>query len=84
MSNVEKKTNCKIDREHVTLFIYNNPDLFKICSIPSPFNLKYKNIKLTLDTEEDLKLITKIIKEFYPKNKKFGLTEIINKFFEHI
>ena len=81
LRDVSKKTNCEIDREHVSLFIYNNPDLYKIHSVESPFDRKYKSIKLTLDTKKDLKLITKIIKKLYPNNKRFGLTEIINEFY---
>ena len=51
-----QKTNCEIDREHVSLFIYNKLDLYKIHSVESPFDRKYKSIKLTLDTKKDLKL----------------------------
>ena len=69
------KTNCEIDREHVSLFIYNNPDLYKIHSVESPFDRKYKSIKLTLDTK-GFKVNNKNYKKTLSNNKRFGLTEI--------
>jgi spore coat polysaccharide biosynthesis protein SpsF len=48
------------EREHVTLFIYQNPALFKINFIEACGALRRPDIRLTVDTEEDLLLIRKI------------------------
>ncbi|MBH0164042.1 glycosyltransferase family protein [Fictibacillus sp. 7GRE50] len=62
-------------REHVTPFIYQNPSIFKLGSVESPINnSKYR---LTVDTKEDLELITKIIESLYPNNNLFLLNEVI-------
>ena len=42
------------DREHVTTFIRNNPDLFKVAQINAPVPLARPSLRLTVDTREDL------------------------------
>lgn len=77
LKDVSLRTNCPNDREHVTLYIYNNPQIYKIYSAKYPFKKKNSNIKLTLDTEKDYRVIVNIIENIYPKNKFFGLNEIL-------
>ena len=72
------------DKEHVSLYIYNNPKLYKIYSVESPLDKKFGKIKLTLDTKEDLKNISEIIKKLYPLNNKFNLSDIIENFYKHL
>lgn len=73
----------KDHKEHVTPFIYNNPKKFKIYT--KVLNKKISNFRLTIDYEEDLKILNKIIKiskrginvtyqdliKILKKNKKF-------------
>jgi spore coat polysaccharide biosynthesis protein SpsF len=68
------------DKEHVTSFMKSNPDLFKILiekSNPKPF---MKDIRLTLDVEEDYVLLCVVYDELYKKNKYFGIEEITQLF----
>ena len=66
------------DREHVTPYIWRNSDIFR------NFQYKRKNdysdLRLTLDTEEDLKLIEEVYNELYSKKSDFNLNDIINLF----
>ncbi|WP_057915694.1 cytidylyltransferase domain-containing protein [Peribacillus muralis] len=63
-------------REHVTPYIYHHPDKFKIAYVKHHIDLS--SFRLTVDTEEDLVLITLIINSFYEKNKKhFTFEDII-------
>ena len=48
------------EREHVTLFIYQNPKLFRICFVEAIGVLRRPDIRLTVDTEEDLLLVREI------------------------
>jgi spore coat polysaccharide biosynthesis protein SpsF (cytidylyltransferase family) len=50
----------RAEREHVTLFIYQNPKLFRICFVEASGILRRPDIRLTVDTEEDLILIREI------------------------
>lgn len=56
----DANVNAKLqsDREHVTPYIKFNPTMFKIQKVEYPLN--NKNLRLTVDTEEDLKLIKSI------------------------
>ena len=62
------------EREHVTPYIWKNPDLFKL----ENFALEddFSSYRLTVDYEEDYNLSKKILKNFYP-NITFGYQQII-------
>jgi len=51
-------------REHVTPYIYENPEIFKIKYVDSPDFLKRKDIRLTIDTIEDFKLYQRLYNRF--------------------
>jgi len=72
-----------IDKEHVTLFILNNPELFSINFTNASSELVYPNLKLTLDEPEDFILISKILDYFYPRIS-FSLLEIIEFLLTHL
>ena len=57
-------------REHVTPYVRANPDKFNIENLEANFYLKRPDIRITLDTKEDLKLISKIINFFNDINFK--------------
>lgn len=63
------------EREHVTLFIRNNPDLF------SMQNFSYHNdlstLRWTVDEAADFEFVTQIYEALYPKNKYFNLRDIL-------
>lgn len=49
-------------REHVTPYIYNNPQLFRLLSIKNPVD--YSRHRWTVDTAEDLELVRRIYEHF--------------------
>ena len=51
-----------LDREHVTPYIWNNKDLFKVGIFQS--RIDYSNIRLTLDTPLDLDTFNEMYKQF--------------------
>lgn len=81
LKKVEKLTNEKKYREHVTNYIYEHQNLFNVKFIDAPEDLFYRNdIRLTIDTYEDFQ----IIKEIYPKICVNDYTSIINYLDENI
>jgi UDP-4-amino-4,6-dideoxy-N-acetyl-beta-L-altrosamine transaminase len=75
----------KQHRENVTNFIYNNPDLFKLGNLIAENDLKEfrgENIRLTIDTVEDLKLLRILYNKFYKDEE--GIIDIkeVLKFLE--
>ena len=43
----------KIDREHVTRYLYSNADKFRLHLIPAPAGIDRDDVRLTVDFEED-------------------------------
>lgn len=73
-----KESKENIYREHVTTYFWKNPEMFSIGCYKN--NVDYSKYRLTLDTEQDLELITIIYNKLYNENKYFGFKEIIKLF----
>jgi len=58
------EANDPISQEHVTPYIYKNPQLFKFGKIPYYLKLDRK-FRLTVDTKEDMELINNIYSHLY-------------------
>jgi spore coat polysaccharide biosynthesis protein SpsF len=59
-----KNAKEKYQREHVTPYIYEHPNLFKIFYLKPPEYLEREDIRLTIDTMEDFKLYLELQKHF--------------------
>jgi len=67
------------ERENSTLFIQNNPDIFKLGNIKWESGYNYsKSHRWILDYEEDYVFIKKIFDELYYENKFFDIYEILS------
>lgn len=66
----------KFEREHVTPFIYNHPEIFKLVSYK--INKDYSSLRLTIDTQEDYNLIKIIYDSLFDSNNFFNLNDVIN------
>lgn len=69
------------DKEHVTVYFYTNPDLFKLQGLKN--DQDYGSYRWTVDTEEDFELIQLILNELYNPNKTFLLEDVIKLITEH-
>jgi spore coat polysaccharide biosynthesis protein SpsF (cytidylyltransferase family) len=63
------------EREHVTPYLRNNPDKFKIVSFKNAIDLHDK--RWTLDRSEDFSFIKRVLEGLYPEDPDFGMEEII-------
>jgi len=70
LKNAFNNAKKKYQREHVTPYIGEKSDKFKLQNIEAKGKLRRPDIRITLDTEEDLKLISKIINLFNTINFK--------------
>lgn len=71
-----EKANLASEREHVTLYVKNHPEIYKLQDFLCPLgNLKQE--RWTLDEAEDLALIQKVYEYFLP-NDDFTMEEIYN------
>lgn len=69
------------EREHVTPYIWKNPDLFPRKNITNSIDLS--SLRWTLDTQEDLDLITLIIEAVEAELQYSGFERILEIFNEH-
>jgi spore coat polysaccharide biosynthesis protein SpsF len=78
LEKVDRLTQDPIDKEHVTLYVWEHPEHFSVYHFQNNLDPKYWNIRLTVDTKEDFDFIQAIFEELYPRNPKFGLYDIID------
>lgn len=64
------------DREHVTLYLRKRPEIFSTHNVEG--DKDYSRYRLTLDEENDYKLINLIYQKLLPKTENFGLEHIVN------
>lgn len=76
LEQAHKYAKKQYEREHVTPYIYLNPVKFNL------YNIEYKANesvhRWTVDTEEDLFLIRKIIEKLYSSSKLFTMEDTLN------
>jgi spore coat polysaccharide biosynthesis protein SpsF len=67
------------EREHVTPFIYNHPEQFKIGQFKNPIDLSH--LRWTVDEAKDFELITHIYENLLPSKPDFNMSDVL-KFLE--
>lgn len=70
-------TEAKMDyeREHVTPYILENPDKFKLINVSNDIDLSQH--RWTLDTKEDFKFIDTVYRRIYPQKQDFLMSDIL-------
>ena len=71
-----KEATSPAHREHVTFYMWKNPDVFKIGQYINP-KANQAGYRLTLDYQEDLDLLKNIYAELHTKNPLFTMEEIL-------
>lgn len=70
-------TDDLLDREHVSRYIVNHPELFSHIYLVAPPSLHWPGLGLTLDEPADYELIRTLIEHFGNDNPLFGCGEIL-------
>lgn len=84
LEKAQKLTSEKLYHEHVTNYIYGNPDLFNVRFIKAnPLVFSRTDIRMTLDTPEDFEIQQKIFATISKENPNFGIPEIISWLDQH-
>ncbi len=63
LSRVHIRARQKRHREHVTLYIKEHPQEFLVSFMTAPKNLRYPQLRLTIDTPEDFIYIEELIRQ---------------------
>jgi spore coat polysaccharide biosynthesis protein SpsF len=73
--------NNKTDREHVTTYMWGNPEIFRQKHINNEIDISKK--RWTLDNEEDYELIKIVYENLFAEKPKFRLRDLIKFFNEN-
>lgn len=63
------------EREHVTLYIHQHPEQFRLGGLTNASDLSA--LRWTVDEPEDFVFVTKIYEELYARNNKFTMDDIL-------
>ena len=76
LAQVATLTNDPADHEHVSLYIYEHPERFKLgCYLPPV--MQRPDLRLTVDVDEDLELVRGIYERLYPENPNFTFEQVV-------
>lgn len=75
LTRAHREASAAPDREHVTAFMYRNPEIFNTANLPCREN--QSRYRWTVDTPEDFELIRRLIEGLYPVNNLFSLEDIL-------
>lgn len=64
------------DREHVTPFLYRQPERFRLCGLQHTGDLS--DHRWTVDTAEDYRFVSEVIQELYPQNPRFRMADVLD------
>ncbi len=77
LADVARRTDDPIDHEHVSLFIYRNPDIYRTMAMPVPSDLHRPEVQLTLDEPDDYRLISSVFEALYANNPEFTIRDVL-------
>lgn len=77
LDKTDKLTNDPIDRVHVSYYIYQHPEIFKLHNWEAEGKMFWPNIRITLDEKEDYKLINLIFEKLLPIDQDFSADDIV-------
>lgn len=73
----------KYEREHVTPYFYEHPDLFKLSFLEATGKLRRPDLRLTIDTPEDMRLIQAIFSCLHVNGRLFQTGDVIDLLDSH-
>ncbi|MGM0582185.1 MAG: cytidylyltransferase domain-containing protein [Bacteroidota bacterium] len=80
----EKLENGAFYREHVTNYIYGNPEKFNVKLLPAPEIIRdRKDLRFTIDTPEDFENMQKLYEIIQENGRDFSLENLVRTADEH-
>ena len=70
-----KQARWASEREHVTPYIWKNPDKFRLANVENKVNLSH--LRWTVDVKEDLAFVRQVYKYLYKQGQTFYMEDIL-------
>lgn len=78
LANISESVDDPAIREHVSLYFYEHPELYKIIHLMAPERWHAPEFRFVLDYPEDLKFITEVYSRLGPElEQEFGIEQIM-------
>lgn len=77
LAKVNELTQDPIDHTHVSYYIYNHPEHFRIYNWTAEGEYYWPDLRVTLDEKEDYELLNKIFEKLLPVNEDFTALDVI-------
>lgn len=65
------------DRVHGSYFIYRRPDLFRLVGWRAPEEMRWPELRLTVDEPADYEVVRRIFEELYPAKPEFTAGDVV-------
>lgn len=75
LGEVWNKAKKDYEREHVTPYIIENMDKFKLLNVAN--DIDFSHLRWTLDTKDDFEFISAVYKRIYPKKQLFLMDDVL-------
>jgi spore coat polysaccharide biosynthesis protein SpsF len=83
LREVERTIDDPAVREHVSLYFYENPEIYRLSNVEAPLFLRHPEYRLTLDTQEDYRVIKHVFEALYEEKSDFTLYDITRYLIQH-
>ena len=82
LKKLAKQTTQQAHREHVTSYIWDNQNEFKINAVTAPAELAFPEVKLDIDTPAELAILNEFVRRYFVKieTKAAEIVESYRKF----
>lgn len=70
-----KEAATAVEREHVTWFIYQQPERFRLGNLRNPVD--HSGLRWTVDEAEDYEFVTRVYEALYPGNPAFNYNDVL-------
>lgn len=78
LDRVGKMTDDPIDRVHVSYYIYNHPEIFRLLNWMPEKECYWPDLRVTLDEKADYELLNAIFEALLPVNEDFSVRDVVN------
>ena len=76
LADADRRCTERDIREHGTLYLRRNPDLYRLLNLEAPTDLRRPDLELEVDTEADLRVMEAVLDHFSGRGD-FGLIDVI-------
>lgn len=77
LAEINAKSKDPADHEHVSLHFWEHPERYVCRNVETNLPEEVASLRLTVDTEEDLRFVRSVYHELYSRNPDFTLSDVL-------